>query len=45
MDLVCFVEGQIGMDVFPTAITLENFDSIVRILAFAHTLTGAAMDS
>jgi len=40
MDLVCFVEGAIGQAVPPTDITLENFDSIARIVAFAQTLTG-----
>lgn len=39
MDLVCFVEGEIGQAVPPADITLENFDSIARIVAFAHTLT------
>jgi len=40
MDLVCFVEREIGQPVPATAITLENFDSIERIVAFAHNLTG-----
>jgi acyl carrier protein len=45
MDLVCFVEGQIGKAITPTEITLENFDSIARIIAFAHKLTGAEKNS
>jgi D-alanine--poly(phosphoribitol) ligase subunit 2 len=45
MDLVCFVEHEIGRAVPPTAITLENFDSIARIVAFARTLTGAEKDA
>ncbi len=45
MDLVCFVEGQIGQAVPATDITLENFDSIARIVAYARTLTGTEMDS
>ena len=40
MDLVCFVESEIGRAVPPTAITMENFDSIARIVAFADTLVG-----
>jgi acyl carrier protein len=40
MDLVGFVEGQIGQAVPVDAITIENFDSIARIVAFARTLTG-----
>jgi acyl carrier protein len=45
MDLVFFVESQIGQAVPPADITLENFDSIARIVAFAHTLTGAGTDA
>jgi acyl carrier protein len=41
MDLVCFVEEAIGQTVPPTEVTLENFDSINRIVSFAETLTGA----
>ncbi len=40
MDLVCFVEREIGQTVPAADITLENFDSIARIVAFAHALTG-----
>ena len=39
MDLVCFVESEIGRAVPPTDITLENFDSIDRIVRFAEMLT------
>jgi acyl carrier protein len=41
MDLVCFVEGEIGQAVPGVDIILENFDSIARIVAYAHTLTSA----
>lgn len=41
MDLVFFVEREIGQAVPPANITLENFDSIARIVAFARILTGA----
>lgn len=39
MELVCFVEREIGQSVPPTEITLENFDSVNRIVRFAETLT------
>jgi acyl carrier protein len=45
MDLVGFVEGQIGQAVPVDAITIENFDSIARIVAFARTLSGEAKES
>ena len=38
MDLVLLVENEIGQPVPPEDITLENFDSIARILAFVKTL-------
>jgi acyl carrier protein len=41
MDLVCFVEGQIGLSVPPEEITLKNFDSIARIAAYADALAAA----
>jgi acyl carrier protein len=41
MDLVCFVEREIGRPVPPAEITFENFDSIARITAFVRTLTDA----
>ncbi len=41
MDLVTFVESEIGQPVPPAAITLENFDSIARIAAFAQILTSS----
>lgn len=40
MDLVGFVEGQIGQTVPVEAITMENFDSVARIVAFVRTLSG-----
>lgn len=39
MDLVGFVEEQIGAPIRPGDITLENFDSIDRIVRFAERLT------
>ena len=39
MELVCFVEREIGRTVPPFEITLENFDSVNRIVRFAETLT------
>lgn len=44
MDLLCFVEGEIGQAVPITDVTLDNFDSIARIVALAGTLTGAGKD-
>ena len=45
MDLVGFIEGEIGQAVPVDAITIENFDSIARIVAFARTLTSEAQGS
>lgn len=41
MDLVCFLEGEISKVVPPSDITLENFDSINRIVRFVGTLASA----
>ena len=41
MELVSFVEGEIGRAIPPAGITLENFDSINRIARFAATLAPA----
>jgi acyl carrier protein len=41
MDLVGFVEGRIGRVVPPADITMENFDSISRIVAYVQTRSGA----
>jgi acyl carrier protein len=38
IDLVTFVERSLGRRVPPAAITLENFDSIAQIVAFARML-------
>jgi acyl carrier protein len=38
-DLVSFVEALVHHRVPPTAVTLDNFDSISRIVAFIATLT------
>lgn len=37
-DLVTFVEGLVKNRVPPTAVTLENFDTIARILEFVAKL-------
>ena len=41
MDLVCFVEGEIGCAIPPAEITLENFDSVNHILRFTERLASA----
>lgn len=45
MDLVCFVEREVGKRVPPVDITLNNFDSIAQIVAFARALIAAEKDS
>jgi acyl carrier protein len=42
MDLVGFVEEQLGCPIPPAEITLENFDSINRIAHFGEKLSGRA---
>ena len=39
MDLVGFVEGEIGCAIPPKDITFENFDSIDRIVRFSVSLS------
>ena len=34
VDLIMFVEAEVGFRVEPADVTLDNFDSIARILAF-----------
>jgi acyl carrier protein len=41
MDLVSFVEGEIGGTIHPADITLENFDSIGRIVRFVQKVSAA----
>jgi acyl carrier protein len=41
MELVSFVEGEIGCFIPPTEITLENFDTIDRIVRFISALKAA----
>lgn len=41
LDLVAFVSSEAGIEVKPTEISLENFDTIERILAFAAAKAGA----
>jgi acyl carrier protein len=41
MDLVSFVEGEIGCAIPPAEITLDNFNSVNRIVRFAERLTSA----
>jgi len=38
MDLVSLIEAEIGQEIPPAQITLENFDSIDRIVRFVGTL-------
>jgi len=45
VDLVCFVEREIGKRVPAVDITLKNFDSIARIVTFVDTLADAHGDS
>lgn len=40
IDLIMFVEGQIGVKIEPEEVQIENFDSISRILAFAQAKLG-----
>ena len=41
IELVSFVESEIGCAIPPAAITLENFDSIDRIARYATTLVSS----
>jgi acyl carrier protein len=34
VDLIMFIENAAGLQVHPAEVTLDNFDSIARILAF-----------
>jgi acyl carrier protein len=45
MDLVAFVEGKIGRPIDPAHITLENFDSVARIVRYVGTIDGAGTGS
>jgi len=40
VELVTFVEGELGRPIPPADITLENFDSIARIVRYAGTSRG-----
>lgn len=44
MDLVCFVEERIGRSVPVTDITLDNFDSVSRIVRYVGALTTRAKE-
>jgi acyl carrier protein len=44
MELVTFVEGEIGRTIPPAEITLENFDTINRIARFLNTTYSSARD-
>jgi acyl carrier protein len=37
VDLIMFIEDAVGCRVHPADVTLDNFDSIERILAFVET--------
>jgi acyl carrier protein len=41
IELISFVEAEIGLSIPPADITLENFDSINRIVRLAEALTAA----
>jgi len=41
MDLVSFVEEQLGCAIPPAEITLDNFDSVNRIVRFGERLTSS----
>lgn len=38
LELVNFVEGEIGCSIAPNEITLENFDTINRIVSYAQKI-------
>jgi acyl carrier protein len=38
MSLIAFVEERTGADVRPADVTLDNFDTVARIVAYAATL-------
>lgn len=42
VELVTFVEGELGRAIPPTDITLDNFDTIERIVRYAGATGGAA---
>ena len=39
VDLITFVEAEVGIKVKPTEVTLDNFDAVDRILAFVARKT------
>lgn len=41
VELVSFVEAELGLAIPPSEITMENFDSINRIVRFAESLPAA----
>ena len=42
VSLICFIESRCGEPIDPTDITLDNMDSINRILAFINRRSGGA---
>jgi acyl carrier protein len=41
LDLVVFIEKNAGFRIKPTEMTMDNLDSIAKMLAFVRTKTGA----
>jgi acyl carrier protein len=41
VDLIMFVEKEGGVTLNPTDVSLDNLDTVGRILAFVHTRRGA----
>lgn len=41
LDLIMFIEKQAGFQVSPMDLTLDNFDSVSRILAYVESRVGA----
>jgi acyl carrier protein len=45
IDLVTFVEGQIGRPIPMSAVTVENFGTVNRIVSFAEKLASRSGDT
>lgn len=41
LELIMYIEGEAGMQVSPNDLTLENFDSVEKILSYVSTRGGA----
>ena len=40
VSLICFIEARCGFEVNPADVTLDNMDSIERLLAFVERMSG-----